>query len=267
MSNVARGKHLNLVRHYPHRRRRKNMTHVLKTEVCLPISQLPQPDKWPSFHFPELANVGLVSIQKTTDLCDTASLTALKSSMAKLRRRRHSKQEGADVIVPWCQSTSALFCWKFIQRSRRNQDPCHMCCSQTTNGNCLPVNFILWTTKLRFCERSCYMTSQLPGYSAVNISAIRWSSLRFAFVRINKSCSWPDYHVRNWRVGGEKAARQVTAVWDCGFTICKCQTSRYFWRGTMACLHSWAMSTFPVTISKTVFQVATSPAAFAVTKL
>lgn len=87
---------------------KKNMTHVLKIEACLPISQLPQHDKWPFFHFPEWP-AQAVSIQETTDLRDIALVTALEplwqnySSGVQNNSSRH-KSCHSDTILLWSQN-------------------------------------------------------------------------------------------------------------------------------------------------------------------
>lgn len=82
-----------------------------------------------------VASVGRLNSEDNRFMCYCFN-DSPEASVAKLRQR-HSKQEEQTCEPPhWLYSALvtkhvAPTLWEFIQRSCRNEDPCHICCSQT----------------------------------------------------------------------------------------------------------------------------------------
>lgn len=113
MRNIVRGKHLNLAWHRPPGRRKIRLLHR-KIEVCFPISQLPQLDKLPIFHFFEWPTLAL-SIHNTTDLWDFAPMTQAweRGSYilpAQFQTRWADTYRADTLILPWSQRATQKSC-------------------------------------------------------------------------------------------------------------------------------------------------------------
>lgn len=149
---MCRGK-LNLLWHYP-RGRQKIWLMCWKWKYASQFPSCLSLTNDPSFTFLS-GQHGPVSIQETTDLCDIASMTAMKP----LRWNCTSHIQMRSTLIQYCCCHKAILL--MLHRSCTDEDSCHSCFSHmaTSNCNCLTAQMYLIKAHLwLFSEKKALCT-------------------------------------------------------------------------------------------------------------